>query len=78
MKLLISVSSVSNGEAVKSINAKLGTNFTVFDYHAWESGEDNAGTRKFAKAVEKYVGSPSYRIVTFLAIMSNKIKNRFK
>lgn len=74
----ISISGSSTQDAVNAINAKLGTDYTVFDYAAWESGMDTEGSREFAAAVEKYIGGAEYRMVTTLALAVLKLKRLFR
>lgn len=70
MKIQVSLSTVSNQEAVDAINKKLGTKFTVFDYNAWEKGAQTEAAAEFAKAVEKFVGTPAYKLTSKLAFIS--------
>lgn len=73
MKISISTEP-SNQEAVDAINKKLGTSFTVFDYHAWESGQTGGNTQEFADAVKAYTGSTAYNAVSKYAYFAGYLK----
>ena len=71
--------SMSDAELlVAAMNKKLGTQYTAYDYLAWESGQQTDGAEAFAKSVEQYVGKFPYAAVSFIARLRNRFVHALK